>query len=37
MLNKLPRHETILCLIKHHTMKTWRNGGIAPQILNFGM
>jgi hypothetical protein len=25
------------CLTKHHAMKTcWRNGGIAPRILNLG-
>jgi hypothetical protein len=26
-----------LCLIKHHTMKTyWENGGIAPRIIDLG-
>jgi hypothetical protein len=27
----------LLCLTKHHAMKTyWWNGGIAPRILNLG-
>jgi hypothetical protein len=25
-----------LCLIKHHAMKTWGSGGIAPRFLNLG-
>jgi hypothetical protein len=32
VLNQAPHHEDILCLIKHHTMKTWGNGDIAPRV-----
>jgi hypothetical protein len=37
VFNKVPRHEDIYCLIKHHAMNTyWGSGGIAPHILNLG-
>ena len=28
--------DIVLCLIKHHSMKTWGSSCIAPQILDFG-
>jgi hypothetical protein len=35
--NAFQHRRPILCLIKHHTMKTyWGSGGIAPRILNLG-
>jgi len=37
VLNKVPRHNDIPCLIKHQAMKTeWGTRGIAPRIINLG-
>jgi len=35
MINQVPFHEDIFCLIKYHAMEThWESEGIAPYILN---
>jgi hypothetical protein len=37
VLNYVLLHEDILCLIKHHAMRTyWGSEGIAPLILDLG-
>ena len=32
----ISKKKESLCTIKHHAMKIWGNGGIAPLILHLG-
>jgi hypothetical protein len=36
IVNVKLKEKLPLCLIKHHAMKTWVSGGIAPRILKMG-